>query len=59
MVVNGVNNTASSFLTLTHLLHVKKELQQHFSNEKKPESRWNLVIDQAIRKQVGNSAHTL
>ncbi|XP_074499857.1 DNA primase small subunit [Sebastes fasciatus] len=30
---------------------VRKELQQDFQNEKKPENRWNLVKDQAKRKQ--------
>ncbi|TNN73102.1 DNA primase small subunit [Liparis tanakae] len=28
-----------------------KELQQDFQNEKKPENRWKLVMDQAIRKR--------
>lgn len=31
---------------------VRKELQQHFQNEKKPESRWKLIKDQASRKQA-------
>ncbi|XP_053281570.1 DNA primase small subunit [Pleuronectes platessa] len=30
---------------------VRKELQQDFQNEKKPDSRWKLIKDQAIRKQ--------
>ncbi|XP_054465428.1 DNA primase small subunit [Anoplopoma fimbria] len=30
---------------------VRKELQQDFQNEKKPENRWKLVKDHAIRKQ--------
>nr|XP_040048494.1 DNA primase small subunit isoform X1 [Gasterosteus aculeatus aculeatus] len=30
---------------------VRKELQQVFQNEKKPETRWKLVKDHAIRKQ--------
>ncbi|XP_034393037.1 DNA primase small subunit [Cyclopterus lumpus] len=30
---------------------VRKELQQAFQNEKKPENRWKLVVNQAIRKQ--------
>ncbi|KAL6119219.1 prim1 [Pungitius sinensis] len=29
----------------------RKELQQYFQNEKKPETRWKLVKDQAVRKQ--------
>ncbi|CAB1453092.1 unnamed protein product [Pleuronectes platessa] len=29
----------------------EKELQQDFQNEKKPDSRWKLIKDQAIRKQ--------
>ncbi|KAF1390252.1 hypothetical protein PFLUV_G00056140 [Perca fluviatilis] len=33
------------------LLHVRKELQQDFQNEKKPENRWKLVKEQANRKQ--------
>uniref|UniRef100_A0A671VWZ7 DNA primase n=1 Tax=Sparus aurata TaxID=8175 RepID=A0A671VWZ7_SPAAU len=32
-------------------LHVRKELQQDFQNEKKPESRWKLIREQALRKQ--------
>ncbi|XP_073326613.1 DNA primase small subunit [Pagrus major] len=30
---------------------VRKELQQDFQNEKKPESRWKLIREQALRKQ--------
>ncbi|XP_070824816.1 DNA primase small subunit isoform X2 [Chaetodon trifascialis] len=30
---------------------VRKELQQDFQNEKKPETRWKLIKEQAIRKQ--------
>ncbi|TMS16986.1 DNA primase small subunit [Larimichthys crocea] len=30
---------------------VRKDLQQDFKNEKKPETRWKLIEDQAIRKQ--------
>ncbi|XP_047452954.1 DNA primase small subunit [Mugil cephalus] len=30
---------------------VRKELQLAFQNEKKPEKRWDLVVDQATRKQ--------
>ncbi|XP_033982430.1 LOW QUALITY PROTEIN: DNA primase small subunit [Trematomus bernacchii] len=30
---------------------VRKQLQQDFQNEKKPENRWNLLKDQAKRKQ--------
>lgn len=41
---------------LTRLKHVRKELKQHFQNEKKPENRWELVMKQAERKQVGHSA---
>ncbi|KAI4824726.1 hypothetical protein KUCAC02_013221 [Chaenocephalus aceratus] len=33
-------------------LHVRKQLQQDFQNEKKPENRWNLLKDQAKRKQA-------
>lgn len=40
-------------LTLTWHPHVRKELQQDFQNEKKPEIRWKLIKDQAVRKQVG------
>lgn len=43
-------------LTLTLCSHVRKELQQDFQNEKKPETRWKLIKEQAIRKQVRNSA---
>ncbi|KAI9516212.1 hypothetical protein NQZ68_019057 [Dissostichus eleginoides] len=32
-------------------LHVRKQLQQDFQNEKKPENRWKLLEDQAKRKQ--------
>lgn len=42
-------------LTLTGRLDVRKELQQDFQNEKKPESRWRSIQDQAKRKQVCNS----
>lgn len=38
--------------TLTGCLHVRKELQQFFHNEKKPENRWKLIQDQAKKKQV-------
>ncbi|XP_049436704.1 DNA primase small subunit [Epinephelus fuscoguttatus] len=31
---------------------VRKELQQHFQNERKPETRWKLLRDQATRKQA-------
>lgn len=31
---------------------VRKELQQDFQNERKPESRWKLIKDQATRKQA-------
>lgn len=31
---------------------VRKELQQDFQNEKKPETRWKLVRDQAAKKQA-------
>ncbi|XP_022594863.1 DNA primase small subunit isoform X2 [Seriola dumerili] len=31
---------------------VRKDLQQSFQNEKKPETRWKLVKDQATRKQA-------
>ncbi|XP_077368784.1 DNA primase small subunit [Festucalex cinctus] len=31
---------------------VRKELQQDFKNEKNPEKRWQLVIEQASRKQA-------
>ncbi|KAM8862235.1 DNA primase small subunit [Spinachia spinachia] len=31
---------------------VRKQLQQDFQNEKKPETRWKLVKDQAVRKQA-------
>lgn len=34
---------------------MRKELQQDFQNEKKPENRWKLVMDQAIRKRVRGS----
>lgn len=30
---------------------VRKELQQDFQNERKPESRWRLIKDQAVKKQ--------
>lgn len=33
---------------------VRKELQQDFQNEKKPESRWKLIRDHAIKKQGTN-----
>ncbi|KAK7881664.1 hypothetical protein WMY93_030073 [Mugilogobius chulae] len=33
---------------------VRKELQQDFQNEKKPETRWKLIKDQAVRKQGTN-----
>lgn len=39
-------------LTLTGCLHVRKELQQDFQGDKKPESRWKSIQDHAKRKQV-------
>ncbi|CAL9703311.1 unnamed protein product [Knipowitschia caucasica] len=33
---------------------VRKELQQDFQNEKKPEIRWKLIKDQALKKQATN-----
>lgn len=51
------NKPAFSFLTLTQLLHVRKELQQDFQQEKKPEIRWKFIKDQAAKKQVGDSVH--
>lgn len=38
--------------TLTLCLHVRKDLQQDFQSLKKPDSRWNQILDQAKRKQV-------
>lgn len=35
---------------------MRKELQQHFRNEEKPEGRWKLITDQAVKKQVWNHA---
>lgn len=34
---------------------MRKELQQDFQNERKPENRWTQIRTQAIKKQVGNS----
>ncbi|XP_049611521.1 DNA primase small subunit [Syngnathus scovelli] len=31
---------------------VRKELQQNFKNEKNPENRWELIVEQASRKQM-------
>lgn len=39
--------------TLTSCLHVRKELQHNFQNERKPENRWTQIQNQAIKKQVG------
>ncbi|KAM3617666.1 uncharacterized protein V6R79_009411 [Siganus canaliculatus] len=37
--------------SLDKSLHVRKELQQDFLNEKKSENRWKLIKEQAVRKQ--------
>ncbi|XP_055020359.1 DNA primase small subunit [Boleophthalmus pectinirostris] len=33
---------------------VRKELQQDFQNEKKPETRWKLIKDHALKKKAAN-----
>lgn len=48
-------NQCENDLNLTRCLHVRKELNQHFQNLKKPEARWKLIKDHAVRKQVRNS----
>ncbi|KAG7221618.1 hypothetical protein INR49_017149 [Caranx melampygus] len=35
-----------------YLLHVRKELQQDFQQEKKPETRWKYIKDHAAKKQA-------
>lgn len=53
-IVHFINCNAFDW-TLTSCLHVRKELQQDFQNERKPENRWTQIRNQAIKKQVGNS----